>query len=639
MIGRFITTFFAVCVFLVALTACSRNTNLTSPKTTDQAVELQAAGHQSWGLYDVTVNTQTGEVETVPMRTADFNASVVRFLQPPGSPIELVIIKLNVGESKLSQGLAAMDITLRHPFPGKTMYRGFDVRGIILANSSNTGKHDTAVKYPAANNTHMINPDGYTRWWNQAEFTTFNTVLGYTEGHYATPGWTCTSTVNPYKLHALGLDVTQPMYQLDPATRATFPTIDGAITRRYEIQFDTTQTPVFKFKYSIDASWSKPDPAYAPKYPVEAFDLKANCQEAYLLKVESFEEIPYYVDQWVSGGNIKMLLTIGDWQASGGNLLDQISHVWVESPTLFENAIDVKSTMEFVESTTPTRATYRITINDCLPKGLTGQQMLITVESASPNTFQPQIEGDTSKFKYPSAPLAAYFVVDVPITNLTPQGDYAYVYFIPDWCGTMRDQCYGDSDNGQLLKNIMTQDIDGFYNDFTHVQVWEGKTNTQGQEYNAFHNLCISLGYSVERTQNDYFDATGTRAIIAVMFSMGAQPPNPPFTLEEAQAMQSYINNGGMLFFMCEAPVYFNANGCDQLFDWLGMLMQYGGGATPEMTDGYTSNITWHFLTQDVDQYHYFTCGEWITQDPHVLALIATEYDEKLILMYPIPLD
>ena len=120
---------------------------------------------------------------------------------------------------------------------------------------------------------------------------------------------------------------------------------------------------------------------------------------------------------------------------------------------------------------------------------------------------------------------------------------------------------------------------------------------------------------------------------------MNDAAPNPPYTLDEANDMQEFIDNGGILFFMCEATQYFNANGYDQLFDWLGMLMQYGGGATPEMTDGWTSNITWHWITENVETYHYFTCGEWITQDPYVLTLIATEMDEKAVLMYPLPLE
>lgn len=637
MIGRFCMTVFIAGVFAFILIACSE-TNTTAPTTKETNPSYAAPQHHCWGIWDVAINSETGEVEIIPDRSLEFNANVVRFLQPPAAPIQLITIKLNSGESDLAKGYVVLDITLRHPFPGKTMYRGFDVKGIIMASAGATGIYDPGIKYYGPTNTRMINPDGFTRWWNQVEFTTYGTIFGYTEGNFAKPGYTSNTTLNPYKVHTPTLAPTQPFYQLDPSTRATFPAIDGAVIRTYNMQFDTTQSPIFKFKYAVDACWSLPNPAYAPSYPVEAFDLKANMQEPYLVRITKYEEIPYYVDQYVSGGNIIMHLTIGDWQATGGNVLNEISHVWIESPTLLKNPVDVRNTMEFIESKTPTQATYRVKLEEVSPKGLENQMILITVESTNPNTYKPQIQGDTSMYKYPAAPLAAYCIAEVPITNLAPQGDYAYVYFIPDWCATMRNQCYQDADNGRLLKNIMTQNIEGYYNDFTHVQVWEGKTNTSGQDFTAFKNLCTSLGYSVERTNNDYFNPAGSRVIIAVLFSIGALPPDPPFTYEEAQAMQSYIDNGGMLFFMCEATIYFNATGCDQLFQWLGMLMQYGGGATPEMSDGYTTNITWHFLTEGVKLYHYYTCGEWITQDPYVLTLIATEYDEKVVLMYPLPL-
>ena len=639
MIHRFLTVCLIACTLLLLTGACSKGTDPAIPETTQNAQAENYAGQMLWGVYDISIDPATGNIETVPIRTPDFTANVVRFLQPPIAPIQLVNIKINPDESKLSEGLAALDITLRHPFPSSPIFRGFDVRGIINIDGEVTGKHGTGVKYPSPTGTRMLNPDGYTRWWNQPEFTSVGTIFGYTEGSYAVKSYTSTATVNPYKLHTKSLDVSQPMYQMDLTQRATFPVIDGFSTRRYKIQFNPSIQPLFRFKYSIAASWSLPNPSYKPYYPIEAYDQNANCQEPYLVKIESYDEIPYYVDQWVSGGNLVFNLTIGDWQATGGNVLDQISHVWIESPTLFENPIDVKNTMEFVESTTPTQATYKITLEDMMPNALEGQQMLITIESANPNTFAPQITGDPTKFKYPADPLASYLVADVPITNLAPQGDYAYVYFIPDWCATMRDQCADDADNQKLLANIMTQNIDGYYNDYTYVQIWEGKTNTQSQDATAFMNNCTSLGYTVSRTANDYFDATGSRVIIAVLFSMGDQPPNPAFTQEEAADIQEFINNGGILFFMCEASVYFNDQGLSDLFDWLGMLMQYGGGATPEMTDGYTTNITFHWLTEDVDLYHYYTCGQWITEDPYVLTLVSTEYDERLILMYPLPLE
>jgi len=641
MYSRFTTACLVVSVVVLALIGCGKGSDVTGPPTTplNHDADIAATQHMNWGIWDISIDPETAEAEVIPDRTAEFNASVVRFLQPPICPVELVTVRVNVFESDIPNGLVTMDVGLRHPFPGMNQYRGFDVRGIVMSVADNTGKYDPSTRYYLPGQTELLNADGYTRWWNQAEFTSVETIFGYTEGHFAHGGFESNSTLNPFKVFAIGLEPTQPFYQLDWSTRCTFPVVEGTITRNYRMQFDPVGEPLFSFKYSVDASWSLPDPAYDPEYPIEAYDSMANCQEAYYVAVEEFTEIPYYVDEWVGGGNLDFLLTIGDWQATDGNVLDEISHVWIESPTLFDDPIDVRDTMEFIESTHGTQATYRIYLEDMMPADLKGQQLLITVESAWPDSFEPQIGGSGAAFDYPDSPLAAYEVVDVPITNLTPQGDYAYVYFLPDWCATMRSQCADDSENQLLIYNILRQNIEGYYNDFTHVQIWEGRSHTGYQSAESFIETCDSLGFSVARTTNTYFDAGESRAIVCVLWNMSGSPLDPPLTQEEATDMQEFIENGGILFFMCEATRYFNIQGMQEFFEWLGMLMEYGGGATPEMTDGYTSNITWHWLTDGMQQYHYYTCGEWITQDPHVLTLVATEYDEKAVLMYPLPLE
>ncbi|MFH1675446.1 MAG: hypothetical protein ABIC40_00370, partial [bacterium] len=623
---------FFLCIISCSLVlfgfACGHRENPVNPQGLKES-QFSNAHQFTWGTYDIAIDPLTGEADVNPIRTLDFTASVVRFLQPPIAPIELVSIKVNPDESELANGLAVLDITLRHPFPSKPIFRGFDVHGIILADGETVGKHDPNVKFYSPVGTRLLNPDGFTRWWNQVEFTSYGTIFGYTEGHFANKSYNSTATVNPYKLHTPSLDKSQPVNQMDLLQRATFPVIDGYSTRRYKLQFDPLIQPLFRFKYSISANWSLPDPSYAPYYPIEAYDLKANCQEPYILKIEYFEEIPFYVDEYVSGGNLIFNLTIGDWQATDGNVLDQISHVWLESPSLFPDTIDVKDTMEFFESKHSTQATFRISLEDMLPNGLDGQQLLITVESTDPDTYAPQIDGNPSAFDYPDGPLAAYLVVDVPITNLQPQSDYAYVYFIPDWCATMRKKCDEGAGNQQLMANIMSQNIDGFYNDFTHVQLWEGKvTIGSGWPLDALPVTCSDLGYSLEVTKGDYFDSTGSRVIIAVLFSPQDKPPDPPFTYEEAMEIQEFIDNGGILFFLCEASKYFNDEGLAELFGWLGMLMEYGGGATPELSFGQTDNVITHWLTEGVTKYQYLTCGQWITDDPHVLTLVSTEYDE-----------
>jgi len=638
-------------VFAFLIGACSRDTAPVTPGTEIEAQSNGASQTMNWGTWDVSIDTTTGEIETVPLRGVDFTANVVRFLQPPVAPINLVSMEYLWYESNVPEGLISMNVTLRHPFPGMTQFRGFDVRGIIHSDGGTLGIYDPNVNYYNPEGTRLLNADGYTRWWNQVEFTTYGKIFGYTEGRWANPNFEASETVCPYKLFTPSLEPNQPYYQMDLSQRATFPVVDGVATRCYRMQFDTSFQPIFRFKYSIAASWSMPDPAYDPEYPIEAYDELANCQEAYMVRVTEYEEIPYYVDEYVSGGDLIFQLTIGDWQAQDGDVLSEISHVWLESNTLFEFPIDVRDMMEYVESPHPTQATYRISLEDMAPKGLQDQLMLITVESADPVSFEPQIEGSTAGWDYPADPLAAYAVADVPITNLTPTGEYAYCYFLPDWCATMRYQCTWDeqgpsgegSQNQLLMANLISQNVEGYYNDYTHVQSWEGKTTyyVWGQNSDALADTCASLGYTFERTQSGhgYFDPSGSRVVIAVVWSNINTPLDPPFTEDEARDMQEFIDNGGILMFMCEATHNIHIQSLDNIFEWLGMLMEYGGGATPELTDGYTRNITWHWLTDNVDLYHYFTCGEWITEDPHVLTLVATELDEKAVLMYPLPLE
>ncbi|MCK4719447.1 hypothetical protein KAU08_02235 [bacterium] len=648
MFSRILLTFLIIIGLLFSLLACGRGSDVNTPAPiTDSKLTASSINERMlWGIWDITIDGITGDVDIVQSRTATFTANITRLIQPPAYPMSLLQVIMNIPESDIHAGKLVFDLGLSHPLLNDLRFRAFDCRGIIMAMGGNVGIYDPSVFYPTSSQTHMINPDGHSRWWNQIEFTTYETIFGYTEGVLAHKNFTSTSTLNPYKLHTPSLEPAQPVYQMNLDDRATFPVSTLPLFRTYKMQFDISSFPVFGFKYCFDVSWALPDESYYPIFPVEAYPPEANCQEAYYLRIEEFEEIPYYVDEWVGGGDLQFLLTIGDWQAMGGNVLNEISHVWIESPTLFGIPIDVRDTMEFVESTHDTMATYRIYIEDMLPSALEGQQILITVESADPDTYAPQI-GGPGPWIYPDSPLAAYYFADVPVTNLTPDGDYAYVYFVPDWCATMRTQCtenqQGDpntSGNQPLIANMMKQNIDGYYNDYTHVQVWEGKFGgTAGQSSAALQHTCTSLGYSFARTYNPYFDPANSRVVLVIGLSIPLGPPDPPFTNEEAIDMKEFIENGGILIFMCEASTYFWVQGFDELFDWLGMLMQYGGGATPEFGNGFTENITWHWMTDGIELYHYYSVGQWLTEDPHVLTLVETEFDEKLILIYPLPLE
>ena len=106
-----------------------------------------------------------------------------------------------------------VDIGLTHPFPGATQYNGYDVRGVFIANGSAFFNHNHDLKY-AINGVdqYMMDdptdgdgggPDGYTRWFNPSEFLVSG-IFGYTKGDDASPDYSGTATVNPYKLLPTG---------------------------------------------------------------------------------------------------------------------------------------------------------------------------------------------------------------------------------------------------------------------------------------------------------------------------------------------------------------------------------------------------------------------------------------------------
>lgn len=625
-------------ILVLLICGCSGGANPANPNSAISDFAAEPTGHQSWGTWDVAVDADSG-VTIVPLRTAEFNANVVKFLQPPMAPINLLTMAL-VSGSDIPNGYLVLDITLRHPFNGLGQYRGFDVRGIILTKGGIEGLHDPTISYRTPDGARLLNADGYTRWWNQVEFTSYNTILGYTDGAKSTPGFLSTATLNPYKLFADGLASNAPLNSLNYDSRATFSTNPGVNTRRYRLQFKITDIPKFGFRYSIDASWSLPDPSFAPDYPVEAFDLSANCQEPYFIQAPVFEEMPYFVDDTTFGGDAVFLLTVGDWQASSPDqVLSQLSHIWIESPMLFDTPVDVLPNLEFVSSNHHTQATFRCTLTGLHPTSLTDQWLLITAESANPDTYAPQINGDPGAFAWPDQPLAAFALVDVPISDEGPQqpGDY-WIVGLPDWC-SLTEFCTDGADNLQLITNLVKWDLDGPFNDNSMVKWWEGHViPTPPYSTYIIQQRVESLNYTFTRTSEPAFDPTGCRMIIIVLVHGGA-PNYPPFTDQEVADMKDFVKNGGVLCVLIENPNYFDPISFDQLMDQLGAPLGFGGYAEPPSNTTVTTDITPHYLTSNMLSWQYWTCGEFTLESPDCISLIRTAYGEHVVVLAPIDVD
>ncbi|HDS30596.1 MAG TPA: hypothetical protein ENN67_06070 [Firmicutes bacterium] len=406
----------------------------TSPAFTSEsggsAERFQAIGSRSntryvWGLWDITIDPVTLEVEIVPLRGLEWHANVVEFLQDPYPKTNLGII-IDDGASDVQNGLFAADVTLRHPFPGLPRFRGFDVRGAFLADGGYHSKYDStailADPNPAANDARVLNPDGYMRWFNPSEFSLGGLrIFQYIPAKGGTAHNT-TATLNPYKYFSDDFlspgTKTLPLQEvnIDLDKRGTF-SINSAITRRYMIQFSMVGgVPIFRFSYVVDASYHEPDESNA-SFPVESFPTSANMQEVYKIVCNDAGSSAYYENPSVLGGNLKFALEIFDWQApySPSGVMGEVGSIIVESPTLLSNyggMIDI--TDEFFLNASPASETSSVAMIDIInvtPAAQTDQKLFFTITSADPTDY-----GNPWEQPYPTAPvLAAYYMWDAPI--------------------------------------------------------------------------------------------------------------------------------------------------------------------------------------------------------------------------------
>ncbi len=421
--------------------------DMNSPLTV-AAESASATSRVLWGFYEVEIDPATLKVSVIPLRGAMFTANVTQFMQPPFSPTNMLAISIDFGGSDIPSNLFAVDVTLRHPFPGLAQFRGFDVRGIFMADASMSAGFDPTVEYanwfdaapgvPTSESV-LLNADGYTRWWNPSEFTSFDTIFGYTQGAFASPGFTAGATVNPFKYFADGLDFDDP-FEIDPSTRGTFGVDPGINTRRYLIQFD--ETPL-EFNYGIDAGWESPDPAGAPEYEIDSFSLSANCREAYKVTLSDAGSDAWYEDADSSGGSFLVEIEVFDWQAQGASInpstvLDEVAAVWLESSAFDDgggnNYVNVLTgDFELLPGSGDTSAVFRVQVDASFGPGeidaAGSYPVFIAIESSDPDTYEPQAPGGDA-FDYPNAPLAAFAtgIVEVLPENPNPIPDVVLVF-------------------------------------------------------------------------------------------------------------------------------------------------------------------------------------------------------------------
>ncbi|HEX9744317.1 MAG TPA: hypothetical protein VGB30_02725 [bacterium] len=242
----------SVILFLLIAPAGCASGNSISP-TINQAPEIQTGNsvitdgpYMLWGEWTFYFNESHNQVDAVPRRAGRFHLNALKFLE------EYCTDCLNITEIK-NNGDSTIDLTvqIRHPFPGHPEYTGFDVKGIIMFEGSETFHSnefeplypdDYIVSWKGLGDPEILNADGYTYRWNPSYYSHSELpIFNYIEGKFT--NGTPTANVNAYK----------EFYSLEE--RHIFKD-DAVVSKTYKIWIPEGE-PVIA-GYAIEASWVPP---------------------------------------------------------------------------------------------------------------------------------------------------------------------------------------------------------------------------------------------------------------------------------------------------------------------------------------------------------------------------------------------
>ncbi len=468
----------AIALGLALAIGCASGTGpaqlLSPPAGPRDSADSSVCGRSLWGLWDVAFDPSAQRFDVVPLRGAMFQANVTKFLQPPSAPIHLLTIQLDTGASNIPAGYIVCDITLKHPFIGLPRFRGFDVLGIVMGDASLSG-NTAGELWPAQNELRVVNADGYTRWWNPTEFTTYGTIFGYTQGAKTPAGFHASGIVNGFKYLADDLEPDEPIDQLDLAARGTFSVNPGINTRLYEIQFPTPGgTPNFHFNYAITASYYAPTTEDDPTFPVGVFPMSANMAEAFRISVTDAGSTAYYVNETTYGGDLDLDIEVFDWGLADAVSVDaEILALEIGSDLIGGWHSYPVSDLSCDPGSTPFSRIFHMSWTDVTPSGVDGQELFIKVLSAQPSSYAPDIPG-ISGFDYPEGiPLAACAVYEAEISPIGPQDNQPPIVGTvsgPDWVLLDSQDVYAlsdatDPEDGTELTILWDNDGDGDFAD------------------------------------------------------------------------------------------------------------------------------------------------------------------------------
>jgi len=503
MYNRRFVIYLAVSLFVFLLIGCGGSTGPVSPDFNTQnltANSVRDSGQRHyWGLWDCFIDPLAGTTDIVPMRGPTFTANVNNILE--GQPGNLLIQDMDLS-GFFTEGRLDCTITLRHPLPGLDMYHGFDVWGVFMHNGSVSLDYD-GLSYAdgtTATDAIMLNPDGYTRWFNYTEFDGNGIpIVEYWPGKLSDL-MNPSATLNPYKIFADGLDTGDDYYGwiTDPsnAENRGIYRAGQANSRRYELQFPFDgSAPVLHFQYAVVASWEPGDPSLTGTpalYDPFDFPTSANCEEPFFLNIETGGSDLYFVDSETYGGTLRADIEVFDWQggiAGGFGVPNEVNRIILEGDFIpGGNHEFSEAELSLVAApASENSSVFQVEITDCTPGAVGDDNFWVVVEAGGLNGesysqgFPTEFPEDTARAAFlPGIVTVSDNPPFVPVTyNLTldieRDSNDMIVGIILDWddndlitgYNIYRQDPFDDSDDWTLIPDCPV--VDSTFTDYDIV--------------------------------------------------------------------------------------------------------------------------------------------------------------------------
>jgi len=417
---KLLSGFIIAITLVMVISGCTGGGDPVTPSTSPETrITAPSADFQSctrpqthlWGFWTCAIDLNTLEIEAIPLRNSMFTANVVNFLNSNPSTLKFSINDTPSGPDYIDVDI---DVMLEHPFPGLPRYNGYDVRGVFMGDGSVSlvsggvncavnGVDQFMLPDPDGGNGA---PDGYTRWFNIDEFSGGGMPLfQYTQGKVATPGFDGTSTLNPYKYFADGLDTNDDLWTwLDGNPDRDGMFASGASNaRNYYLRFPLAKGVTFG--YAVLADWTGIEPEYHP----------SNTAEAVCVDVAEDHSV-YFEGPTSNGGEMKMDISVWNWDAALSAGVMEEYRIIIESSVLSAPYYADSSTMTPVGGT-ENYSTYQVEITADDVKFLDGNEFWVIVEETG-TTY-------ANDFGIPNLAendnLCAYFRYDLEVLPESPE--------------------------------------------------------------------------------------------------------------------------------------------------------------------------------------------------------------------------